>query len=222
MRLTTERLLAAGFKEVGEWELNSASDLKHLVDVPGRAGVYAFAIDGIVQYVGLASKSLRQRLGFYRTPGPSQRTNVRLNEIIRAHLGEGRRVQVLIAHPPDIEWNGLKISGSEGLEAGLIGQFDMPWNIRGAERPADVGAAAEIVSKSSAEGFYVYENWVLHKAIVHRADCSFCNAGNGIHGERTTKSSTWHGPFETASAALAKAKSCRRRRTEGCTYCSPI
>ena len=70
--------------------------------------------------------------------------------------------------------------------------------------------------------FYVYENWVRDKAIVHRGACSFCADGNGVHGSRTTKSSTWHGPFNTAAAALAKAKSCRRTRTEGCTYCSPL
>ena len=84
--LTVERLTSGGFTEVGCWELNSTHDLAHQIDLPAKAGVYAFAIDGVVQYVGLASKSLRQRLGFYRKPGVSQRTNVRLNEIIRGHL----------------------------------------------------------------------------------------------------------------------------------------
>ncbi len=130
--LSAKHLLAAGFKEVGEWELNEARDLTHAIDLPRTPGVYAFAINGIVQYVGLASKSLHQRLGFYRKPGPSQRTNIRLNEVIRGHLGEGRTVQVLIGHPPDHEWNGLKISGAEGLEAGLISEFYLPWNVRGA------------------------------------------------------------------------------------------
>lgn len=129
--LSTERLVAAGFEEVGCWELNSARDLTHRIGLPQRAGVYAFAINGVVQYVGLASKSLRQRLGFYRKPGPSQRTNVRLNEIIRGHTEKGATVQILIGHPPDFEWNGLKISGAEGLEAGLIAEFDLPWNVRG-------------------------------------------------------------------------------------------
>jgi F-type H+-transporting ATPase subunit beta len=71
-------------------------------------------------------------------------------------------------------------------------------------------------------GFWVYENWVRDKAIVHRADCAFCNEGNGLHGSRTTKSSTWHGPFGDTHAALDKAKSCRRSRTEGCEKCSPL
>lgn len=131
-QLTVERLMKAGFEEVGCWELNSARDLAHRIDLPQQAGVYAFAIDGVVQYVGLASKSLRQRLGFYRKPGASQRTNVRLNEIIRSHIDEGTVVQILIGHPPDGNWQGLPIKGAEGLEAGLIAGFALPWNVRGA------------------------------------------------------------------------------------------
>jgi hypothetical protein len=125
-------LLHGGFAEVGCWELNSARDLVHRAELPTQAGVYAFAIDGIVQYVGLASKSLRQRFGHYRKPGPSQRTNIRLNEIIRGHIANGTVVRIAIAHPPDFVWNGLRISGAEGLEAGLIATFDLPWNMRGA------------------------------------------------------------------------------------------
>lgn len=70
--------------------------------------------------------------------------------------------------------------------------------------------------------YFVYENWVRDKAIVHRSDCSFCNDGNGLHGSRTTKSSTWHGPFESPSKALERAKRCRRTRTEGCAICGPL
>jgi hypothetical protein len=131
--LTTERLLASGFNQVGCWELNSMRDLAHSIDLPTRAGVYAFAIDGVVQYVGLASKSLRQRLGFYRKPGASQRTNIRLNEIIRTHIHQGTVVQIFIAQPPDHGWNGFRISGAEGLEAGLISEYHLPWNVRGAQ-----------------------------------------------------------------------------------------
>lgn len=131
--LTSDRLLEAGFESVGCWELNSAFDLTHSIDLPDRPGVYAFAIDGVVQYVGLASKSLRQRLGFYRKPGPSQRTNIRLNEIIRGRINKGSVVQIFTVHPPDHDWNGFRISGAEGLEAGLISEFDLPWNMRGSQ-----------------------------------------------------------------------------------------
>lgn len=130
--LTAEFLVNGGFKEVGCWELNSARDLAHSIDLPKSAGVYAFVIDGVAQYVGLASKSLRQRLGFYRKPGSSQRTNIRLNEVIRGKLAMGRVVQIFTAQPSDNEWNGFKVKGAEGLEAGLIAEFDLPWNVRGA------------------------------------------------------------------------------------------
>lgn len=70
--------------------------------------------------------------------------------------------------------------------------------------------------------YFVYENWVRDKAIIHRSDCSFCNNGSGLHGSRTTKSSTWHGPYESASTAMTRAKACRRTRTEGCAICSPL
>jgi hypothetical protein len=70
--------------------------------------------------------------------------------------------------------------------------------------------------------YFVYENWVRDKAIVHQAACVFCNEGHGLWGSRNTKSSTWHGPYDTADAALRKAKSCRRTRTEGCEKCSPL
>jgi hypothetical protein len=132
--LTVERLRSGGFEEVGCWELNNAQDLAHSIDLPNQAGVYAFVIDGVVQYVGLASNSLRQRLGFYRKPGVSQRTNLRLNEIIRGHLREKAIVQIFIARPADHDWNGFKVNGSEGLEAGLIAEFDLPWNMRGSVR----------------------------------------------------------------------------------------
>lgn len=131
-KLSLERLFEGGFKEAGCWELNNARDLALSIDLPGSAGVYAFAIDGIVQYVGLASKSLRQRLAHYRRPGPSQRTNIRLNEVIRAHLAAGTIVHIVTCQPPDHEWNGFTIKGAEGLEAGLIAEFHLPWNVRGA------------------------------------------------------------------------------------------
>jgi hypothetical protein len=72
-----------------------------------------------------------------------------------------------------------------------------------------------------SEAYYVYENWVRDKAIVHRGSCSFCNDGNGLHGSRYTKSSRWHGPFATSSEAMTKAGACRKARTGGCSHCAP-
>ncbi len=70
--------------------------------------------------------------------------------------------------------------------------------------------------------FYVYENWIIDKAIVHRGECSWCKDGRGVHGRNTTNSSIWHGPFATAGEALATAKSRKRERTDACARCSPM
>ena len=72
-----------------------------------------------------------------------------------------------------------------------------------------------------ANEYFVYDNWVRSKAITHRAECSFCKNGNGLHGQRSTNSSTWHGPFAKIEEAHAKAKALKRDRTEDCSICSP-
>lgn len=133
-KLTVENLLSRGFHEFESWVANE----KRIVPprlLPHERGVYAFAVGEQVMYVGLASRSLKQRLDFYARPGVSQRTNVRLNSMIREHIESGEMVRVLIAHPEDREWNGLRLSGPEGLEAALIEDFDLPWNLRGSVSP---------------------------------------------------------------------------------------
>lgn len=136
-KLTVEFLLSHGFREVDCWLLHNDRLLAPRA-LPEQAGVYAFAIDEAVQYVGLASRSLRQRLSFYRAPGASQRTNIRLNSKIRQELGDDKAVRVFIAHPEDGTWNGLRLRGAEGLEAALIEDFELPWNMRGAAPTAPI------------------------------------------------------------------------------------
>ncbi|WP_459788915.1 DUF7662 domain-containing protein [Alteriqipengyuania sp. 357] len=74
---------------------------------------------------------MARRLYGYEKPGPSQKTNRRLNELLLASASAGNNVEVLIASPPNFDWNGWSISGAEGLEAGLIRDFNLPWNVRG-------------------------------------------------------------------------------------------
>ena len=128
--LTTSYLLTNGFEEIGCWTA-SERRLDPPSQLPSERGVYAFAVDDEVLYVGLASRSLRQRLGFYARPGASQRTNVRLNGLIRGLIESGSTVRVLLARPKDGNWNAFRLSGPEGLEAALIEDFDLPWNVKG-------------------------------------------------------------------------------------------
>lgn len=142
--LTVAALVEAGFAEIGCWQ----ADHRGLVvpnDLPGKAGVYAFALDERVQYVGLASGSIKQRFGFYARPGSTQSTNIRLNALMRELIGGGQSVRILLAHPADGIWNGLRVSGPEGLEAALIKDYQLPWNKRGVIIAPPLPAAVETI-----------------------------------------------------------------------------
>ena len=62
---------------------------------PVRPGVYRFRLLGPTPsvYVG-ETDQLHRRFNGYRNPGPSQRTNIRLNQRIRFHLAAGEQVAV--------------------------------------------------------------------------------------------------------------------------------
>lgn len=53
--------------------------------------------------------------------------------------------------------------------------------------------------------FWVYENWTLRKAVLHRGECGACKRGRGQHGGGETKNGRWHGPYSSADAARADA-----------------
>ncbi|HEV7353611.1 MAG TPA: GIY-YIG nuclease family protein [Brevundimonas sp.] len=130
--LTVETLVAGGFRPVARWVLEAAI-LRLDRPVPKERGVYAFVVEGRAMYVGLATMGLAKRLYFYGKPGATQKTSVRLNEVIRQQIAsQGPLIEVYVAMPPALEWNGLPVSGDAGLELGLIQTFDLPWNVRSA------------------------------------------------------------------------------------------
>ncbi len=69
--------------------------------------------------------------------------------------------------------------------------------------------------------FWVYENWTIDKAIVHKATCSYCNDGAGIHRDSSHKNSEWHGPFSERGDAFKKADDTKRKDIRGCKSCAP-
>lgn len=129
--LTVEILVAGGFVWIGRWLL-SGDNLTIEKPVPKDVGVYAFVKAGMAQYVGVATMGVSKRLYFYGRPGISQRTSLRLNAIIKAELLGPDDIDIYVASPPDLEWNGLPVHGSAGLELGLIKRYKLPWNTRGA------------------------------------------------------------------------------------------
>lgn len=130
--LSVKELKKAGFGLAGRWRLSEDGNLTLDQKLPKSVGVYAFAKDGIVQYVGVATMGLAKRLYFYGKPGITQRTSQRINGVMKGELKKIDCIEIYAAFPEDMEWNGLPVHGSAGLELGLIKKFALPWNMRSA------------------------------------------------------------------------------------------
>lgn len=130
LSLTVDELVDCGFTLSGRWRLSNSGELELEVPAPVVSGMYAFALNGIVQYVGVGTIGLAKRLSHYAKPGISQITNQRLNRIIKNQMRKSSQVEIYTASPPDLDWNGLPIHGSAGLELGLIKKYALPWNSR--------------------------------------------------------------------------------------------
>lgn len=129
--LTAQALLAGGFTLLGTWQ--PTDDGRIAIDqvLPEAAGTYAFVADGVAVYVGVATAGLGRRLRMYTRSGERRKTWARLHGRIKQLLDEGGAVEVYVAKPADVEWNGLPVHVGAGLELGLIQRFDLPWNSRG-------------------------------------------------------------------------------------------
>lgn len=67
--------------------------------------------------------------------------------------------------------------------------------------------------------FWVYENWTHKKAIIHTADCCYCQNGRGVHAGSSTRNGEWHGPFKNRDTAFDKAKRTGRDEIRSCKSC---
>ncbi len=126
-----DRLLDAGFELLGSCEATGPDVFRYSNQAPAEPGVYAFGVDGSVMYIGLTRGALRTRLGHYIYGHEKQATSARVKALILEALANERSVQVCIARPPKLDWNGLPVDGSAGLETGLIKLISPPWNQQG-------------------------------------------------------------------------------------------
>lgn len=71
--------------------------------------------------------------------------------------------------------------------------------------------------------FYIYENWTAeNKARIHRADCRFCNYGQGIQPHKQEgRNGRWHGSFATYPEAVTAARRLKGRIMTNCKKCQP-
>ncbi|HEX8232358.1 MAG TPA: hypothetical protein VF559_03295 [Caulobacteraceae bacterium] len=129
--LTAEILSAGGFDVSAHWVLDETGDLGLDQPLPRVRGVYAFVREGAALYVGVAMSGLATRLRFYMKPGPRQQTSIRVKAKLLLELASIPTIHIYTASPEDLTWNGLPVSGSAGLEVGLIAAYSLAWNIRG-------------------------------------------------------------------------------------------
>jgi len=132
----TEQLIEGGFVRAGAWHRDEASGSIRFVGekpLPREAGVYAYAVCGVVHYVGSAQSGLRSRLRHYEI-AKTLRTAHRIRQEVLAVLAAGREVEVFTIVPPPETVNGLPVDMVLGLEAGLIRSWRPVWNRRGMGR----------------------------------------------------------------------------------------
>jgi hypothetical protein len=86
-----------GWTSAGNISLDSEQKIR-FPKTASRPGLYRFEIasqDGRAHYIG-ETDQLPRRLQHYRTPGPSQRTNIRLNALLIHHLKRGDQVSLSV------------------------------------------------------------------------------------------------------------------------------
>ena len=67
--------------------------------------------------------------------------------------------------------------------------------------------------------YYMYERYREATATLHDAECAFCNEGQGVTGNRGTRTGRWLGPYLTWKAAHADALHLSPRGTTDCSFC---
>jgi len=96
-------------------------------------GVYAYAVDGIVHYVGSAQRGLHGRFRRYAITR-TMRTSKRVRDEILGLLAARRVVEIYTLIPPAFDWQGLPVDLIAGIEEGLIRQLRPTWNVRSNRR----------------------------------------------------------------------------------------
>ncbi len=123
-------LVDIGFRKVGEWKMLSESISPNIFDLANATNIlYAFIADGEVLYVGKTAQTLQKRLYGYQNPGPSQKTNIKVNPLLRELLVQDKSVDIY-AFPDDGLWyiGDFHLNLAAGLEDGIISILKPKWN----------------------------------------------------------------------------------------------
>lgn len=133
-----QRIVAIGFRQVGNWQLREGRLVLDLLDATISCNtLYAYVVNDVPMYVGKSVGSLKNRLIGYINPPEGQRTNIRLNKLLRDCLARGANA-VVYALPDTglIMYGGFHLNLAAGLEDSLIGTLKPEWNMTGTKRSA--------------------------------------------------------------------------------------
>lgn len=160
------RLIEIGFQQAGHWQLVEGRLVVELTRLATEKNIlYAFICDGEVKYVGKTVSTLATRLAGYRNPAPSQTTNVRNNQRIRAVLASDGTVDIYAL--PDnglLHYGAFHLNLAAGLEDDLIRVLNPEWNggraepVVATEKQAEPPVPLEVAMDGVKESFAV----VLH------------------------------------------------------------
>ncbi len=128
-----KRLTDIGFRKMGEWNMLAegiSPDLSGLADAANI--LYAFISNGEVLYVGKTTQSLKTRMYGYQNPGPTQKTNIKINKLLLQLLSAGKRIEIYARLDNGIQRIGVfHLNLAAGLEDSIISILKPKWNQMG-------------------------------------------------------------------------------------------
>lgn len=69
--------------------------------------------------------------------------------------------------------------------------------------------------------YYVYENWTRDRGRIHKAECPFCNHGEGYREVDPGTNGKWHRPYDERAFAFKFADTLKRADKKPCGTCDP-
>jgi hypothetical protein len=147
------RLLNMGFINVGHWTVTNNILKYHFTSHQMTKNVlYSFISNGVIKYIGKTTMELTKRMYGYQNPGPSQTTNIRVNEKIKGLLQTDHPVDIFILVDNGLlKYGDFRINLAAGLEDTLIYQISPNWNFSGKNK-------IEVDKESDSENLIVIKN----------------------------------------------------------------
>ena len=133
-----EELIRIGFEPIGVWAFDNNNTLDFQINTQKEKEVlYAFVEKNIdnkekLIYIGKTINSIEVRLKGYRKPGPTQTTNIRINNVIIELLNNKSIIDIyLFKNNENLKFKDYKINLASGLEDVLINKLKPIHNLHG-------------------------------------------------------------------------------------------